>query len=222
MVTKRIVCLAKSNRDGGFCVAGKELAYGRVGQWIRPIGASDNEAVDPDTCQLVDGTELALLDIVELRLRRRVPSGHHAEDWLFDDSVTWRRVGKFNRHHIGTLVDAEDSTLWGVGCSTSTGRNDCVSEDDIPDMTDSLRLVRVDELTVVVDDYPSESGTRRRVQGRFNLGWNDYAMWIKDAKCESFYENSLPVETTFKNRYLSVSLTKDFEGRCYKLIAGII
>ena len=222
METKRIVCLAKSNRDGGFCVAGKELAHGRVGPWIRPIGAFDNEAVDPATCQLIDGTELALLGIVEMRLRHRVPSEHHSEDWLFDDAVTWRRVGKINPKHTASFVDAQYSSLWGVGCSTSTGRNDCVSEDDIPDMTDSLRLVRVDELTVVADDHPSESGSRRRVQGRFNYGGNYYAMWIKDAKCESFYENSPPVETTFKNRYLSVSLTKDYEGRCYKLIAGII
>lgn len=222
MVTKRIVCLAKSNRDGGFCVAGKELAHGRVGPWIRPIGSIGSEAVDPDTCQSIDGTDLSLLDIVELRLRHRVPSEHHTEDWLFDDSMDWRRVGRLNRKIVETFVDESASTLWGIGCSTSHGHNDCVSDTDILNIADSLRLVRVDELTVVANDYPSESGTRRRVQGRFTYGENRYAMWIKDAKCESHFVNSPPDEVTLHNRYLAVSLTKDYEGRCYKLIAGII
>lgn len=222
MVVKRIVCLAKSNREGGYCVAGKVLDHGRIGPWIRPIGTVVNDAVAPDTCRFDDGTEMGLLDIVEVRLISHVPSDHQRENWTFDESVAWRRLSKLNRQHVGALVDAKESTLWDIGCSSSSGRNDCVETADAQGISDSLRLVHVEELTVVVDDYPSDSGVRRRVQGRFTLGRNDYAMWIKDEKCESFYADAQPQEATFRNRYLAISLAKDYEGRCYKLIAGII
>ena len=222
MEIKRIVCLAKSNREGGFCVAGKELNRGRVGHWIRPIGAGLDEAVNPSICQYVDGTELVLRDVVEVSLRRHTPSGHQQENWMLDESRAWRKVGELNRKYVGNMVDADYTTLWGVGCSSSAGRNDCVETSDVNEFSDSLRLVHVEELAVIVRDYPSESGTRRRVQGRFRFGRSEYAMWIKDAGCESFYANAEPVETTFRNRYLAISLAKDYEGRCYKLIAGII
>ena len=222
MEIKRIVCLAKSNREGGFCVAGKELNHGGVGPWIRPIGTGLDEAVNPSICQYVDGTELGLRDVVEVSLRRHAPSGHQQENWMLDESRPWRKVGELSRKYVGNTVDTDYTTLWGVGCSSSTGRNDCVETSDVYEYSDSLRLVHVEDLTVVVRDYPSESGARRRVQGRFSFGRSEYAMWIKDVKCESFYANARPQEVTFRNRHLAVSLAKDYEGRCYKLIAGII
>ena len=88
---------------------------------------------------------------------------------MLDESRAWRKVGELDRKYLGNMVDADYTTLWGVGCSSSSGRNDCVETSDVDEFSDSLRLVHVENLTVVVRDYPSESGTRRRVQGRFRL-----------------------------------------------------
>ena len=41
---KRIVCLANSRMPGGNCVAGKEvLVGGKIGGWIRPVGAVEGK-----------------------------------------------------------------------------------------------------------------------------------------------------------------------------------
>ena len=54
--TKKMICLAKSRKTGGFCVAGKEILNdGTVGQWLRPISARDTEEIFANECRFENG-----------------------------------------------------------------------------------------------------------------------------------------------------------------------
>lgn len=222
----RIICLAKSRRPGGYCVAGKELMYGRIGSWIRPIGSGEDDAVDPALCVYGGNQELRLLDIVELNMFQNRPSGHQTENWTFDESDTFKRMGSFRRDQVSSLVDGGEQTLWSMGFNTTAGCNDVVPTALASGFSDSLRLIRVSQLVLKADDYPSGSGARRRIQGRFEYNGNEYALWVTDVDCVNFYAGSGKEERTFSNRYLAISLTLPFnldtDERCYKLIAGII
>ena len=90
--TKRIVCLANSRKRGGRCIAGKELLVGGLaGAWVRPVSNRENEAVDDGERQYRDGTEPAVLDVIDVPLIEARPKGHQQENWLLNPDHYWTR-----------------------------------------------------------------------------------------------------------------------------------
>ena len=82
--TKRIVCLANSEREGDRCIAGIEIVDGDLEGWIRPVSSQSNPAVSPQERKYHDDSEPALLDIIDIPLLRHQPNSHQQENWLLD------------------------------------------------------------------------------------------------------------------------------------------
>src|SRR5712692_1082271 len=74
-----IICLANSRKLGGRCVAG--LRVDGLG-WLRPVGALPDGTLYPPDYTLADGTEAALLDLVQIGIRARRPAPHQPENWV--------------------------------------------------------------------------------------------------------------------------------------------
>ena len=216
MVVKRIICLAKSWRPGGYCIAGREILYGRVKSWIRPVGY--DEAVPVWASKYRNGSELKLLDIADVGLLDFIPIDHQQENWLLNTNQKWIYRGRFNKKLLVRLCD-EPETLWENGHSTSRGMNDYVPYEDAKHEKDSLRLIRVDHLTLLVFGANSN---RTRVQGHFRYNGTEYKLWVKDVQYEDEYVNHSDGNHPIGECYLTISLAGNYEGNCYKLIAGII
>ena len=219
---KRIVCLANSRKRGGRCVAGKELlADGRAGGWIRPVSARDDEEVSPQERCYADGGDPQVLDIIDVPLLNPRPKTYQRENWLLNPNVCWSKVGRTAWDDLAAMAD-DDEPLWINGHSTAGGHNDRVPIDDAKDIDDSLRLIRVDALTVSVSEPLRPSADFPVLRGSFNYHGDDYCFRITDPESENGSLSLAYGDYRVGERYLCVSLGEPFEGYAYKLIATIV
>ena len=219
---KRIVCLANSRKRGGRCVAGKELLpEDRVGGWIRPVSARDDEEVGPQERCYPDGGDPQILDIIDVPLLRPHPKTYQQENWLLDHYQRWTKAGQVTWDDLYTMIDG-DEPLWINGHSTPSGRNDRVLTDDAAGLDNSLRLIRVDAMTVSVSEPLRPSADFPILRGSFNYHGDDYCFRITDPESENGSLSLTYGDYRVGERYLCVSLGEPFEGYAYKLIATII
>jgi len=217
-----MVCLANSRKMSGRCVAGKEISEdGHLGDWIRPVSNRENESISEQERCYVDGCEPQLLDIIEVPVFGPKPKGYQQENWLLNTSRQWRRTGRLTWNDLPALADPEDS-LWTNGFNSRGGENDQVPVEVAAEHDTSLRLVRVDELTVVVSEPSRPSANYPILRGRFSHCGDSYCFRITDPVSESGSVELPYREYPVGERYLTVSLGEPFEGNAYKLIAAII
>ncbi len=240
---KRIVCLANSRKDGGRCIAGKELmADGRPGGWVRPVSDRADAAVNARERQYAagsgdgspDGAEPRVLDVLDVPLRRARPQGHQQENWLLDPERRWRLVDRLRPEVLDRLADPA-GPLWINGFSTHHGQNDRLpvaypqssrgaqSPRNVQSPRSSLRLARVDALELdVIQPRAAQGDFRRRIKGRFWHAGAAYRLWVTAPEYEETYLNRPNNTYTLGPCYLTVSLGEPYQGYAYKLIAAII
>ena len=219
---KRIVCLANSRKRGGRCVAGKELLPDdRVGGWIRPVSARHDEEVSPQERCYPDGADPQILDVIEVSLLRPHPKTYQQENWLLNPHRCWTKAGQVTWRDLCAMTDGEEP-LWINGHSTSNGCNDRVPTDAAAGIDDSLRLIRVDALTVSVSEPSRPSADFPILRGSFNFHGDDYCFRITDPNSENGSLSLAYGDYRVGERYLCVSLGEPFDGYAYKLIATII
>ena len=221
-VVKRVVCLANSRKLSGRCIAGKELTGGRVCGWIRPVSARRHQEVSEYERNYKDGTDPQVMDLVDIPLLEPRKEAYQQENWLLDANRYWVKAGRIERSELDRIVDPDDA-LWANGDSTYHGENDRVPLSVANRLQDSLRLVRVNSLTLSVF-APSEAfgNPKRRVQGRFRYGGINYRLRVTDPRYERVYLAKKDGEFELGESYLTVSLGEPFQGYCYKLIAAVI
>ena len=222
-IVKRIVCLANSRKFGGRCVAGKEInPNGTLGVWVRPVTDHGNGEVPNWECQYPDGTEPKVLDVLDIPLLGHVPKDYQRENWELDPAQPWKKVRGVTFEQAARLLDPL-VPLWESGHSTRTGLNDRVPLQTAVSLTDSLRLVKVNNLTLSVFAPGEGFGVpKRRVQGRFRHNDVDYWIWVTDVTCEKEYLGKPDGEYSLGQAYLTVSLGELYEEYAYKLIAAVI
>ena len=222
LTVKRIVCLANSRKMAGRCVAGKEISRdGHPGSWIRPVSNRANESISERERCYADGNDPELLDIIEVPLISAKPKDYQRENWLLDPSRQWRKVGRLSWDDLPSLTDPE-AALWTNGFTSRGGENDQVPVDVVAGHDTSLRLVRVEDLTVIVSEPSRPSANFPILRGRFSHCNETYCFRITDPVSENGSINLPYAEYPVGERYLTVSLGEPFEGHAYKLIAAII
>ena len=123
---------------------------------------------------------------------------------------------------LAPLVDSEEP-LWLNGDSTRSGLNDKVSISSASNLGGSLRLVRIDKMTLSVFAPGEDFGNpKRRVQGQFHYAGDEYHLWVTDPKFESFYLKKSNGKYEIGTSFLTVSLGEPYGGYYYKFIAAII
>ncbi|MCY3693192.1 MAG: hypothetical protein OXI54_14440 [Chloroflexota bacterium] len=219
---KRIVCLANSRKRGGRCVAGKNLLLdGRAGGWVRPVSFRKDEEVSERERFYIDGGDPQVLDIIDVPLLRPHPKTYQRENWLLDPNHQWAKAGQATWDDLYTMIDQE-GPLWINGHSTQAGRNDRVPLAETLSIENSLRLIRVDALTVTVSEPLRPSADYPILRGSFGYHGEEYCFRITDPESEGGSVELQYGEYTVGERYLTVSLGEPFEGHAYKLIATII
>lgn len=222
LTVKRIVCLANSRKMAGRCVAGKELSEdGHPRNWVRPVSSRENESISERERCYADGNDPELLDIIEVPLLNPKPKGYQQENWLLNTSRQWRKVGRISNDGLPQLSDPE-APLWTNGFTSRGGENDQVPADVAAKHDTSLRLLRVNDLVVIVSEPSRPSANFPILRGRFSHCNETYCFRITDPVSENGSVNLRYGEYPVGERYLTVSLGEPFEGHAYKLIAAII
>ena len=221
--SKRIVCLANSRKISGRCIAGKEfLENGRIGGWIRPVSARDNEEVSEDERQYEDGSDPRVLDVIDVPVLKAQPKNYQQENWLLDPVYYWEKVRRVAWNELARLTDSV-TPLWTNGSSTRNGKNDQISVSVANSLDSSLRLIRVDALELSVSAPGADFGNyRRRLQGRFRHNGVDYWLRVTDPTYERRYLRRPDGIYQIGECFLTVSLGEPFYNHVSKLIAAII
>lgn len=220
---KRIVCLANSRKLNGRCIAGKELSpQGRPISWVRPVSAREHEEISEAERRYGDGNDPCVLDIIDVSLLRSQPKGYQEENWLLDPNHSWVKIGRSSWSDLSQLTDP-DAPLWINGSSTYNGLNDQIPLSLANSLESSLRLIRVDHLTLSVYVPGALFGNpKRRLQGRFRYEGTDYWLWVTDPSYEQTYLAKPDGEYAIGESILTISLAEPHKDTCYKLIAAII
>lgn len=223
VLTKTLICLANSRKTSGRCIAGIEVdAQYRPLGWIRPVSDRPGGEVSEHERGYQDGSDVQVLDVVQIPLLE--PRGHdyQQENWLLDAAFYWTRVGQYAPRNLHRLVSTP-TTLWTPGSSSYNGGNDRVPLATAQGLRDSLRLIQVAALQVAVFAPGAQfDDTKRRVQGRFTYAGSQYRLWITDPKIERQYLAMDNGEYELGPCYLTISLGEPYGGWAYKLIATVI
>jgi hypothetical protein len=221
-LVKRIVCLANSRKMSGRCVAGRELAGGAPGGWLRPVSARPQQEVSLAEQRYQGGGEPQLLDIVDIPLAAARPGAHQPENWLLDPGFYWTKQGRFNASRLAALLDPP-APLWVNGFSTFNGRNDKIPMDMLHDLGGSLRFIWVPGLRIEVFRPGAAFGNpARRAQAQFSYGQVEYRLRVTDPLAEERYLAVPGGVCQLGPSYLTVSVGEPFGDSCYKLVAAVI
>jgi hypothetical protein len=86
----QVICLANSWKHSDRCIAGIEI---NTGKWIRPVTSLDDGRI-PRHVRLIDNSEPAALDILEIPLAETGPNFGFASENRLILPGTWRKIGK--------------------------------------------------------------------------------------------------------------------------------
>lgn len=190
---------------------------------VRPVSNRETEEVSEYERQYADGSDPRVLDIIDIPLIGARPKNHQQENWLLDPSGQWVRAERFPVANLDRITDSV-GPLWVNDHRTYNGVNDRVPAATASALPDSLRLIKVDALTLAVFQPGLNFGDMRwRVQGRFSYAGVDYWLWVTDSVVEQEYLQKDNGEYTLGERFLTISLGEPSnDGYCYKLIAAVI
>ena len=220
---KRIVCLANSRKTSGRCIAGKEIfPDGSVGEWIRPVSDRPTEEVSEYERQYEDGSDPRVLDVIGIPLKNALPKGFQQENWLLDPNYYWEKTDSVSWDDLSALAD-DPATLWINGYSTAKDKNNRIPISMTGSVESSLCLIRLSALELSVFAPGVAFGDpKRRVQGRFQYGGEDYWIRVTDPRYEREYLQKPDGDYRIGECFLTVSLGDEYRGHAYKLIAAII
>lgn len=221
-IIKRIVCLANSRKLQGRCIAGCEITEGDRAFWIRPVSDREHEEVSEYERQYEDGSDPAVMDIIDVPLIEHRPKGCQQENWLINADAYWVKVGTLSWDELEAYA-VTDGTLWINGHHTFNGVNDVIPLDAVGTVPSSLKLVHVGRLDLHVFKPGQAFGNpKRRVQGQFTFAGNTYSLWVTDPNIEREYLAREDGFYSIGESYLTISLGEPYDGKCYKLVAAVI
>jgi hypothetical protein len=219
---KRMVCLANSRKLNGRCIAGKKFDFDEFGPWIRPVGAREHGEVSEYERQYEDGSDLRVLDIIDVLLLDPRPKDFQEENWLLDPDYYWVKVGRATWSDLNRLADRVEP-LCIDGIHTYNGLNDTIPLAQVGSVRSSLRLLHVSRVGISVFKPGQAFGNpKRRVQGRFRYGTKDYHLWVTDPVYERAFLAKADGDYGLGECSLTVSLGESYNDACYKLITAII
>lgn len=216
---KTIVCLAKSRKLNGTCVAGKERTKSGFGPWIRPISNRPTGELRPAEMQYSNGCLPRLLDVISITMTEYKPIYYQSENHVIG-KYYWFKIGELEWSKLESLRDPEPPRLWINGYSSYYGINDRVPELIANEMKFSLLLVRPECISIIVD----QELEGLRVRADFTLNDTQHRLAVTDPEMESFFirKGRGNYQISEDPVFLCISLGEPYYGHCYKLVASIL
>ena len=138
---RRIVILTKSNKKGGYCVAGLDS---KTGEWVRLVSddQQSNGALSKKNMTYPTGYACVPLDVVDVEIVSKQPSAYQPENLLIDSTHPLVRHAKSALSDVLRIHPAETKPyLFG-------NPNQYLNEEEIRGIGYSLTLVRVSHLVI--------------------------------------------------------------------------
>lgn len=210
-MTKRIICLANSNKDlcnnTGRCIAGKDGTNNSI--WIRPISSRPTEEISIEERLYENEEEPQILDIIDIEVLENRPNTFQTENQLINHEYYWVKVGTYNIDEIDHLLD-NPSSLWENNDSSFYGLNDRIPELLTSGITNSLYFIK-SSISIDVNTEGKEfNNPRKKVRCRFDYNGIQYKIPVTDPLIKSQYIKRNDGCYEMEKKYLCISL-----GLCY-------
>ena len=228
---KEIVILSKSVKYGQYCIAGREIIRGEsgltLGNWIRPISNSEDEALSYTAIKYPDRNIPEILDIAEIVLSTSKGSSTQPENFLIQN-IPWSKTGHISNKSLPHFVEDIDG-IW-VDPNAQTDR--ISSESYISKgYNSSLCIIKPENFQMKIftnfDDFAGREKKRRRAI--FEYDGLSYDLAITDPDIDRKYFQPFPksdedakIIIPPTECLLCISLAPEFHGYHYKLVATII
>lgn len=233
------VVLAKSYKPGGRCIAGKlatitENNTLQIGTWVRPVAndGSGHGSLTEEMYRYQDGSEVKVLDVVEVTKISTTNVPGQPENFIFDESTPWRRIASLRADSITNILDPMDD-IWyenGVDTNIVTPAYDLSGE-----IKQSLCLIKSTSLLITLaqefNDY--ERKYKKKIFASFDYEGVRYeGLSVTCPSTRRIFSNQYPEEgqspVTLPLRkgddyVLCLSLSPRFGGaqNHYKLVAAV-
>lgn len=214
--------MANSRKTSGRCIAGKEVANGVYGPWIRPVSSRPTAELSEYERRYENGRDPRVLDIVRVPMMEPRPHGFQTENHLIDPDKYWTSQG------AATWADARNALdplgpLWDNASSSYNGLHDRVNEQLANPLNGSLRLIRVGDFVINVVTEGEEFGNgKRRLRGQFSHLGVHHLLSITDPVTERTYYAGQNGSFHVGDAILCVSLGEPYQGYAYKLVASVL
>ena len=211
----KIVCLANSNKEGGRCIAGIELDENNNAilenghpKWIRPICLTLHGEVPTHLVSFVK-----ILDIIEMDVTGYPEvRNYQSENVLFRENSI-KVSGHYDTQHLNQLCDNRD-LIFG-------NRGKAVHSENIGSLLYSLMLIKTNKFEVIKKTY-ADNPNNHQIRLLFLYNGHQYDFPVTDPEFLHNYHRNEHFIDGLNEMFLSLSLTVEWMGWYYKLVAGII
>ena len=230
---KEIVILAKSVKRGHYCIAGREIIRKNselyIGEWCRLVSSHDEGAISAQEARLVEGGFPNFLDIIEFEVKKNVQDPTQPENWLITPN-SWKKIGSITKISVFNVCLEKFDTLWGSSC----GKTDRITTADYLQNYHSSSICIVKPEKFIMELYteynPFQGYNQKKRRGKIWYKGVLYNLAITDPEIDKKYFRPFPsidegvkrIELNPENCLLCISLTPEFQGYHYKVIATVI
>lgn len=225
MYKKSFICLANSTKPpSGRCIAGKVIGENGFQEWIRPISSRGTHEVSDGERQYPKGRGVFLIDLVEVELSHPHPIDFQVENHTFNTASPFSYKGKGTWEDVLSCIDTYDPRFWRHGSDTQHGLNDKIHTGFANQLGSSLKLIRVNELKVIVATEPGyrDNPPRQRARGQFVYMNKPYRLSISDPVVESNHLQKGDGTYIIEDAAICVSVVEPFNGYTFRVIASVI
>lgn len=134
------------------------------------------------------------------------------------------KIGVASWVDVQAALDQFDAQFCSHSQNTYRGQRDKVAEEDVLNFASSLKLIRVPDLTVKVQDEDGyqDSPGKKKVRGQFAFHNERYLLSISDAELEDDYLRRGNGQYAIGDAILCISLGEIYHGFSFRLIASVI
>lgn len=157
------VVLAKSFKPGGRCIAGKLATLQKnntlqIGSWVRPVpnDGSGHGSLTGEMYRYEDGSEVRILDVVEVTKVSTTDVPGQPENFVFDEFSPWRKLTSLRADSITNILDPIENIWYEQGSDTNIVT---ALYDHFGGITQSLCLIKPSSFVVTLSqDYNDYEG----------------------------------------------------------------
>lgn len=214
---KEIIILTKSDKNGGYCVAGIDVASGEFIRLVSEDVKSEHALFSNDLLYDDEKSHVETMDVVRVTLKGKQDCWYQPENYILDNNSYIKKIRKANTSEIKNFLTHRDDIFYNNCSSIETEELKTKSEKY------SLIVFTVKELAIWKDKYKDG-----RITASFTYNGQQYK-YIKITdhvlthKYYQLAELCYPQPYTLNNAIIIMSLAGSFvDGKHYKLVANII